>query len=267
MSIICFIPARYGSSRLPGKPLLEINGKPIIQRTFEQTQKSKLIDETYVLTDNEKISSLIESIGGKSIIIKEECNNGTERICLALKKIYCEVSSLDSYINIRMIVNVQGDEPYINPEHIDICIKKYLMLTKKELEQTKCTTLHYEIKKREKLESVTCGKMVLDKYDNVMYCSRNIIPWNKKNTPKQNPDTKYFGHIGMFCFEPIYLRDEYMPTTSRYQMEEDIEWLKILEDGYKINSVLINEDTEIGVNTSEDYNYLCRKYTKDITRL
>ena len=166
MKKVCFIPARYGSSRLPGKPLLMINGKTIIQRVYEQVKQCKLIDDIIILTDDDRIVKEIKTFRGKYRLIKDDCLNGTERIILCLKK---EPNICD------IVINVQGDEPFINPDSIDKCIKNYL--TKKLLiSGLQCSTLHSIENNSNELKKKSKGKLVLDKQNNIMYCSRNIIP-------------------------------------------------------------------------------------------
>lgn len=244
---VCFIPSRYQSSRLPGKPLLEINGKTVIKRVYQQVQKCKLVDEIIVLTDDERIREEVESFGGNVGMVLEECLNGTERIVRYIKKHFdcCD-----------LVINVQGDEPYINPINIDRCIQNYI--DKRFLiPDMKCSTLHFihhdynEIKKRSN------GKLILDQKSNIMYCSRNIIPGLKKT--EFDIETTYYGHIGVFVFDKDYLMNQYLNGNTPYQLTEDIEWMKILEDGYRINSVLA-EDHEIGLDTPEDFKYLRDKY-------
>ena len=244
---ICFIiPARYHSTRLPGKPLLKINDKTIISLVFEQAKKSKYSQDIYVTTDDDRI---IEEIGKDNCIkITEDCLNGTERICYALKKINKQYD---------IIVNIQGDEPFIDPQNIDYVIDRYLQYQNED--NLVCSTIH-NIMNKDDIINRNIGKLVLDKYNNIMYCSRSMIPGNKDGIP-QNID--YFEHIGVFVFKASYL-DEYITHPNTHCMlAEDIEWLKIIEMGYKIKSFQIPGIHEIGINTQEDYRYLKKKYTKN----
>ena len=244
----CFIPARYNSSRLPGKPLLKINEKTIIQRVYEQVEKCINVDKIIVLTDDNRIKEEVEMFGGECHITKD-CLNGTARIVNFIKH---------TNIECDLIINVQGDEPYIQPTNIDACIQNYL--EKKEFNKDiKCSTLHFLHSNEDEIRSRSNGKLVLDKNNNIMYGSRNIIPGLKKN---EFEDTiVYHGHIGIFVYNKEYLLNEYLKENTPYQLAEDIEWLKILEDGYKINSVLVDKDShERGVDTQEDYEYLKEKY-------
>lgn len=248
MRYICaIIPARYHSSRLPGKPLLKISGKTIIRRTYEQTRKSRYIDKVYVATDDDRIVDEVNGFSCNSVIkTDKDCLNGTERICYVLDQI-------DPKYDI--IVNVQGDEPYIDPAHIDFSIEKYL--ENEDDTMMVCTTIHCKITDSNDLSNRTCGKMVMDCTNNVMYCSRVMIPHTKSGHPAY---CSYYRHIGIFVFRrsylPQYLKDENTPA----QLAEDIEWLKIIEMGYKIKSFEVPSDCEVGVNTVDDYNHLLNKY-------
>lgn len=249
--ICALIPARYGSSRLMGKPLYKINGQSIIQKTYTQTTQSKYVDDVYVVTDDERIANHVREIGGKVIIVTDECLNGTERIVKALP-----------YINEKydIIVNVQGDEPFIDPNNIDFMIEKYL---ENESDQKMvCTTLHYNIHRIDEIINRGIGKMIMDKNNNVLYCSRAVIPHTKNG--QINVDTKYYGHIGIFTFRRSFLKEYLESENTSAQLSEDIEWLKIIELGYSIKSFEVAE-YEIGVNTEEDYNYLSKKYSHKMT--
>lgn len=249
MNNICaIIPARYGSTRLNGKPLLEIDGKTIIRRTFEQTMKSKFIKKVIVATDDDRIVNEVAKIDGDAIKIEEPCLNGTERICKILNKIP------ETY---DIIVNVQGDEPFIDPENIDLCIQKYLENEKDPM--MVCTTIHSNILNEEDLENRAIGKMVMDANDNIMYCSRSMIPHTKSGKP--DPNFQYLAHIGVFVFRRSYLALFLESPNTPAQLAEDIEWLKIIEMGFRIKSYLAPKNYEIGVNTPEDYEFLLKKYS------
>jgi 3-deoxy-manno-octulosonate cytidylyltransferase (CMP-KDO synthetase) len=255
--IVALIPARYQSSRLPGKPLLKFGNETMIQKVYKQTIKSKLISKTYVLTDDERIKESIEEINGRCLIVKDNCLNGTERICIAIKR----YSSL--FENVDFIVNVQGDEPFIKPDHIDLSINKIISSKDKNVV---CSTLHYQINDNSDLKNSSIGKLVLDNNNHILYCSRSCIPTNKEGKHDVSK-CDYYGHIGLFVYDFKYLINEYMKKNTPLQLEEDIEWLKILEQGHKIKSSCV-KDYEIGVNLIEDYNYLIDKYklTKSLTK-
>ena len=248
MSVCILIPARYASSRLPGKPLLNIGTKTVIQRTYLQALKSLYVVNNlavYVITDSDFIRENIEKIGGNVLMVAENCLNGTERITIALQKYRDILSKYD------VVVNVQGDEPFINPKDIDCAIAAHLK------SKHECTTLHYRITDYRQLMDRSIGKMVINGDGYVMYCSRALIPHSKDGKPQEG--TNYYGHIGLFVFDSEFLFKLQQYPNTPCQLAEDIEWLKIIEMGGKIMSCEV-EENEIGVNTPEDYAYLLEKY-------
>lgn len=240
--IIAIIPARYNSSRLPGKMLLKINDKSIIERTYEQTKKCSKIDRIIIATDETKIINEVSKFNAESILITDECINGTERIAKAYKKIN------NSY---KYILNVQGDEPFINPEHINFLIDQH--------QDSVCSTLHYKIKNKNDLHNKGVVKIIINKNNEVIYGSRAMIPSSKDGESKDN--INYYAHIGIFLFDSKFIYDFLEHPNTPAQLSEDLEWLKIIEMGYKINSYEV-EAPEIGINTIDDFNYLSNKYSK-----
>ena len=244
---LCLIPARYDSSRLPGKPLLQINGISIINRVCQQVNQCRQVNTVIVLTDDPRIQREVQATGVRCELVTEPCLNGTERIVKWFRQ---------TGATAELIVNVQGDEPYINPEHIDQCIENY---HRKNGPEVRCSTLHFLMEPEADKMDRSTGKLVLDRFNNILYCSRNPIPGGKNWVV--HPEARYYGHIGVFVFDPVYLLNEYLVGNTVYQLCEDIEWLKILEDGYRINSVLVTAP-EISVDTPEDYAFLKAKYER-----
>ena len=216
MKNTCFIPARYESTRLPGKPLLKIKGISVINRVYLQVKKCKMIDEIIVLTDDIRIKEEVESINGRVEMITEKCLNGTERI---IKYLQNHPESCD------IVVNVQGDEPFVNPEDIDRCIQNYYKI---RYNQYNHETAHFNNHITDYKCSTMCHLLKLDEVEN-----RN------KGKVILNKDYLYYGHIGVFVFDKTYLLNEYIKENTQYQIYEDIEWLKIIEQGYKINTIFI----------------------------
>ena len=245
-NILACIPARYGSFRLGGKPLLDIYGKSMIQRTYEQVKKCKNINHIIILTDCEIIYDHVKLFGAECIIVKEDCLNGTERICHSLNK-------LDTQYN--YIINVHGDEPFVDSNNIDMCINNFIRKQKQD-SCIKCGTFHYIMKKSNDIESPSKGKIVLDSNNNIIYVSRTPIPVNKYG--KINPDHTYYSPSGVFIYNRSYL-NTYLQKNTPCQLCEDIEWLKVIELGDKINSVLV-EESEISIDTDDDYKYILKKY-------
>ena len=254
MEFIVCIPARYNSTRLPGKPLLKINGKTIIQHVYEKAlelKKKYNICDLVVLTDDDIIKEQVENFGGSCIVIKENCLNGTDRIIHYLTYYI----SHDIDLKNKVIINIQGDEPFIYVENISKAIDNYII--NKDDTNIVCTTIHHKTRDVDTIKLKSRGKLVLDKNNNIMYCSRNVIPSNKNNYVV--PDIDYYIHIGIFVFDANYLINNYNNNNTRLQLIEDIEWMKIMEQGFKINSIEV-EDSERGVDTIEDYDYLVNKY-------
>lgn len=241
-NILCCIPARYNSSRLPGKPLLKINNKTIINLVYEKAIRTN-ITEIVVLTDDKRIYDHVISFGGNCIIVQEECLNGTERIVKYLKKI--NHSAFD------IIVNIQGDEPFINPSIVNQIIDNFI------IKNTACSTICFKTTNRDEIKSKSRGKVVTDNSNNILYCSRNVIPTNKNENII--PNHKYNIHVGIFVYDKNYLLNHFCQKNTPNQLLEDIEWLKIMEQGFKI-STIFSEKMERGIDTIEDYNYLKNKY-------
>lgn len=251
MSICFCIPARYKSSRLKNKMLLNLDGKNCIQKTVESVEKSeyynKNFNNIYVLTDSTKIVDVLKSYNCNVIYNDEYCENGTDRI----------IKNIDIINNkYKYIVNVQGDEPYISHKNIDHCIKKHI--NNIDNEDIIFTTLHEENNDEEYLKSSASIKLIINKNNDVMYYSRNIIPWNKKNIIDPNYTYKTFTGIYVYNIENLLKLKNI--KISPLQKHEDCEQLKILENGMKIRSYPTVEYNEISLNTEKDYDFLLRKY-------
>jgi len=247
MSICFCIPARLNSTRLNEKLLLKINGESCIRKTIKQVLKSTYYnnDNIFIFTDNEVIKNEIYDLPCQTFLTSSEYKNGCERISKNLHFIE------DRY---NIIVNVQADEPFISEKNIDFAIKQHL-----ENEESQFyTTLHEEKNSDEYLMSTGSLKMTTDLNNNVMYYSRNIIPWNKKNKLLKNYIYKTF--TGIYVFNREMLNKYSSLPDTPLQIMEDCEQLKILENGYKIKSYPTIEYNEISLNTEEDYKYFQTVY-------
>ena len=227
----------------------------VYEKAMELKKKYKVFD-LVILTDDKLIEKEVERFGGIAIIIYEKCLNGTDRIIHYLNNYY--ISKRISLTN-KVVVNIQGDEPFINIDNISKAIDNYI--DKKDDKNIVCSTIHHKTRDSDIIKLKSRGKLVLDNNNNIMYCSRNVIPSNKNNDVV--PDIDYYIHIGIFIFDASYLIKYYYNNNTRLQLIEDIEWMKILEQGFKINSIEV-EDSERGVDTIEDYNYLLSKYSNSI---
>jgi 3-deoxy-manno-octulosonate cytidylyltransferase (CMP-KDO synthetase) len=229
MIITGIIPSRFASTRFPGKPLIMINGKTMIQRVYEQACKSKLLNQVIVATDSLQIYKCVKSFNGKVIMTSKRHNTGTDRICEAAKKIKSDI-----------IVNIQGDEPYINPKDIDKAIKP--LLSDKTLN---VSTLAVEMSKN--LQDYNKVKVVFDKNNNALLFSRSMIPNNFKSIAK----LKYYKHLGLYVYRKNYLLKFNKTKQTDIELAESLEQLRILWMGEKIRVVITKEDS-ISIDTKPD---------------
>ena len=248
MSNICFcIPARYESTRLSCKLLLKLGEDSCIRKTIKQVMKSKSFNNNiYIFTDSVHIKEEIEDLPCNIIMTNGNYRNGSERISKNLNLINKQYN---------IIINVQADEPYISHKNIDYCIENHL---KNNTNNLFYTTLHEETNSIEYLKSTASLKLIVDNDNNVLYYSRNIIPWNKNNEIVDSYNYKTF--TGIYIYNRNMLEIYGKMNDTPLQLMEDCEQLKILENGYKIKSFPTVEYNEISLNTIEDYNFLKKKY-------
>ncbi|CAN6928949.1 unnamed protein product [Brassica oleracea] len=232
--VVGIIPARYASSRFEGKPLVQILGKPMIQRTWERSKLASTLDHVVVATDDERIADCCRGFGADVIMTSESCRNGTERCNEALEKLEKEYD---------VVVNIQGDEPLIEPEIIDGVVKA-LQVAPDAVFSTAVTSL-----KPEDGLDPNRVKCVVDNRGYAIYFSRGLIPYNKSGGV--NLDFPYMLHLGIQSFDSKFLKvySELQPTPL--QLEEDLEQLKVLENGYKMKVIKVDHEAH-GVDTPED---------------
>ncbi|OCL25607.1 3-deoxy-manno-octulosonate cytidylyltransferase [Orenia metallireducens] len=230
MKVIAIIPARYSSTRLPGKPLKDICGKSMIQRVYEQVKLSTTLDKVIVATDDSRIYDTVKAFGGEVVMTSAEHKTGTDRLAEVAKELSSEI-----------IVNVQGDEPLINPAMIDQAVRPLLEDT-----SIKMGTLKQRITSQEELESPHVVKVVTDKDDFALYFSRAMIPY-----PRTDIDNTYYKHIGLYVYRRGFLLDYAKMKATPLEQKESLEQLRVLENGYKIK-VVETKHQAIGVDTEED---------------
>lgn len=229
MIITGIIPARYASTRFPGKPLIIIDGKPMIQRVYEQAMRSKLLNEVIVATDSKEIYMCVKSFKGKVIMTSKAHKTGTDRICEVAKKIKSDI-----------IVNIQGDEPFINSKDIDNAIKPLL----------KDNTLNVStlaVQFSEDLPNTNKVKVVLDKNSNALLFSRSLIPNNFKRIAK----LRYYKHLGLYVYRKKFLLSFNKTKQTTIELAESLEQLRILWMGEKIRVVITKEDS-LSIDTKSD---------------
>ncbi|MEO8664118.1 MAG: 3-deoxy-manno-octulosonate cytidylyltransferase [Ignavibacteria bacterium] len=238
MKIIGIIPARYASTRLPGKPLLLVKGKSMIQRVYEQAGKSMLISSVIVATDDKRIFDCVKDFGGKAMMTSKRHASGTDRIFEVAKKMRSDI-----------IVNIQGDEPYIDPGNIDKAIEPFL-----KDKHLKVSTLAIKIKTLADLLDENKVKVVMDKNNYALYFSRNSIPFDMKHNPSRLwslNGNKYYKHIGLYVYRRDFLLKFPKLKKSYLENTEKLEQLRILENGEKIKVVLTNKES-FSVDTKSD---------------
>lgn len=231
------IPARYRSSRFPGKPLIEICGIPMIIRVWQQAVKAVGIDKVFIVTDDERIGNLVEGYGGKYIMTSQDCLTGTDRIAEANVK-----------YNFDFIVNVQGDEPLVSPKDIVKLVAEFL---KGDGEIVNAMLL---IDKKEEFFSLTVPKVVVDNKNNLLYMSRAGIPLTKDGEFRFA-----YKQVCIYVFSKKHLaffRDN--KVKAKLEEVEDIEILRFIEAGYKVKMVEVKNET-YAVDIPEDVGRVERK--------
>lgn len=236
---LAVIPARYASTRFPGKLLELIGNKTLIQHTYENAKRCHAIDEIVVATDDINILRHVESFGGRAVMTAVSCLNGTERASEAYSNYY-----LSHDFSVDIIINLQGDEPCVEPEIIEAIIN----LLKKDPAALMSTAVA-PISSQEEALSSSVVKCVVNSHGEALYFSRGLIPASKSN--KYNPEITYYKHIGIYAFRPDFLLKYVALPNTPLQMVEDLEQLKVIEHGYQIKAAIVEHGC-IGVDTPED---------------
>ena len=246
MKVLGIIPSRYESTRFPGKSLIDIMGKTMIQRVYEQAKKSKQLDDLVVATDDQRIFEEVKGFGGSVIITGKHHKNGTER-CLEVAE------SLQA----QFVVNIQGDEPFIQPEQID----KLCSIISSD---TDLATLIKRIKDPSDLGNPNLVKVVKSLDDHALYFSRSPIPFDRSmNKAPTLPSKKiYWKHIGIYAYRTEVLSQIVKLEESALEKMESLEQLRWLENGYKIKTAETHFEST-GIDTPEDLDHLIAKMKTD----
>lgn len=232
MRVIGVVPARFGSSRLPGKPLKDICGKPMIQHVYERACRAQLLDRIIVATDDERIVSAVQSFGGEVALTSHAHTTGSDRIAEVAEQIDCDV-----------VVNIQGDEPLIQPEIIDE-IAGVLIEDEGVVMSTGC----YRITDPGMFDDPNVVKVVRDRNDNALYFSRSLIPY-----PRNTETFEAFEHIGVYVYRKDFLRQYISFGSTPLSETESLEQVKVLEMGYKIRVVATRFNyNALSVDTQDD---------------
>ena len=228
MKIVGIIPARYGSSRFPGKPLAMIKGKTMIQRVCEQAWKSKL-DDVVVATDDIRIADEVLKFGGKFVMTDPRHQSGTDRCCEALEILEEQYDA---------VINIQGDEPFIDPQHINLLVD---MISR---DDTQLASLVKRIDDEEELFGSNKVKVVMDKSGNALYFSRNPIPY-MRNVAHEKWLQKgcFFQHLGIYAYKAETLHQIATMQPTALELAESLEQLRWLENGLAIRMAVVEADS------------------------
>ncbi len=239
MKVSVVIPARYESTRFPGKPLIQIDGMSLLQRTYQRVEKCPSVDTIVVATDDDRIKDLVHAFGGNVCMTSPLCPTGTDRVGEA-----CRLSPLLQDSNI--IINVQGDEPCINPETIEKVI--HVLQSDPDID---IATAVSPITSDKDLHSPNVVKCVLSKSQRILYFSRYPIPGNKKLHSSIAKSHIYMRHIGIYGFRPESLMHFIALDETPLQKEEDIEAIRALENDMMIAACQVEHHAP-GVDVPED---------------
>jgi 3-deoxy-manno-octulosonate cytidylyltransferase (CMP-KDO synthetase) len=237
---IAIIPSRYGSTRFPGKPLADIAGKIMIQRVYEQVIQA--VEEVWVATDDERIAEAVRGFGGNAVMTSDEHRSGTDRCAEAVK-----IISRSTGKNFDVVINVQGDEPFIQPEQI-LTLKKPFVRDA----GTEIATLIEQIVRTEVLLNPAEAKVALDIHGNAIYFSRLPIPMVvKKEQSEWVENFRYFNHVGIYAYRTDILEKLSNLLEGTLEKAESLEQLRWLENGYKIKTEVTDHGT-VGIDTPEE---------------
>jgi 3-deoxy-manno-octulosonate cytidylyltransferase (CMP-KDO synthetase) len=215
---IAVIPSRYGSSRLQGKPLIPIAGRPMIQRVYEQAKKSQLVTDVWVATDDDRIVKAVEAFGGNAVMTSDTCRSGTDRVA--------ETATLLKLAPDDIVINIQGDQPVFDPRSLTDLIAPFDQDPTVEM-----TTLAFKIRNPREITDPKDVKVVFDTRGQALYFSRAQIPFPRDaGTP-----TDYFKHLGFYAYKKSFLDRFVALPTSRCESVEKLEQLRALEHGFSIH--------------------------------
>ncbi len=236
------IPARYASSRFPGKPLVDIHGKSMIQRVYEQSLKSSILDDLIVATDDSKIEKHVKSFGGNVILTSDKHLSGTDRCTeVAQKKHWFDPASAKD-----VLINIQGDEPFLNPGQIDV------FRTVFKNKEVQIATLVRMLKDPALIKKDSIIKVVFDKNSKALYFSRSPIPFVRDKKPDEWPKSHaFYHHIGIYAFRLDVLQQISILKRSKLETAESLEQLRWMENGFSIHVEKTEHET-ISIDTPDD---------------
>ena len=243
MRILGVIPARFASTRFPGKPLIDIEGKSMIQRVYEQALKAEKLDEVVVATDDERILLHVRSFGGRAILTADTHQSGTDRCAEVAEKLP----------GFEIIINIQGDEPFIDPRQIDLVCTCFADTG------TELATLVKKIHSEDELFNPNSPKVVLNKQSEAIYFSRATIPYVRGKEDSEWLNTaNFYKHIGIYGYRVETLKAITLLSVSALEKTEALEQLRWLENGFRIKVAVTDIETS-AVDTPEDLEKMLKK--------
>ena len=244
MKFIAIIPARYASTRFPAKPLAMLGGKTVIQRVYEQVKS--VINDVCVATDDDRIRETAETFGGRVVMTSADHKSGTDRICEAFKKLYPSSNSTPQPPSPYIIINIQGDEPFIQPSQVKTVMDCF------NDSNTQIATLGKPFTDAEALKNPNSPKIVVDNQGYAMYFSRSVIPFIRgKEEEEWIGSYPFLKHIGLYAYRADVLEAITKLPQSSLELAESLEQLRWLQNGYRIKVGLTDVET-IGIDTPED---------------
>ena len=235
MKFMAIIPARYASTRFPGKPLAILGGKTVIQRVYEQV--SSVLDDVYVATDDERILTCVEGFGGHAVMTRNDHKSGTDRIEEAAEKVNATAD---------VIINVQGDEPFIQPSQIKTLMHLF------DTPETQIGTLGKPFESMEAVGNPNSPKIVTDRRGFALYFSRSVIPFIRGEEPQAwLGHYPFLKHLGIYAYRREVLAEVTRLPQSPLEKAESLEQLRWLENGYRIRVGMTDVET-VGIDTPED---------------
>ncbi|HOX11451.1 MAG TPA: 3-deoxy-manno-octulosonate cytidylyltransferase [Spirochaetia bacterium] len=230
--IVGVIPARYASTRLPGKPLADILGKPMIRRVYESAARARVLDRLLVATDDERIAMVVRAFGGEAVLTSPDHPSGSDRIAEAIRDVRADI-----------VVNIQGDEPFVSPTMIEEAVRPLL-----EDPTLPMSTLMHEIPE-ESFGDPNVVKVVVNLRGEALYFSRSLIPF-----PRKRDGHRAYEHVGIYAYRAEFLRTFTQLPPSPLERFESLEQLRVLENGYRLKVVETRapDYVPLSIDTVED---------------
>ncbi len=254
MNAIAVIPARYASTRLPGKLVLsevkELTGKYIIEHVYERTLKASLIKKVVVATDDQRIHNIVQQFGGVSVMTPDDISSGTDRIAWVVKNV-----DMVKEFNPDIIVNVQGDEPDISGKAIDDVVSALA-----NDDQSVMSTAACPIESLDEFRDPNAVKVVLDNMNNAIYFSRSSIPFTRD--PGADSISGALKHIGLYAFRKDFLLKFSQLPDSKLEKMEALEQLRVISNGYKVK-VIMTDHSFLGIDTKQDLDLFLKPYRSE----